>query len=304
MPDCEVTLVTGGTGTIGSHFLKMHQGNGVCVGHSEKRMKEFLQEKAQIPYHLCSIENRETVFNIFDKVRPKVVVHAAAIKHIDFAERNPTHAIETNVRGSLNVLAACRYFEVPIAVGVSTDKAAEPSSTYGYTKRLMEECFLEAGYAVCRFGNVAGSAGSVIPIWLRQKSEGKPLTITDPNMNRFMFTIEEAVELINKTIEECRDGKKSFILTKLMKFAKISELAKCISEKTEIVGIREGEKMDEVLFSADESERSTIDGDFAFIEERKTGQPKQSYTPSRAKKMRQAELEGLVKNVQTMIERR
>lgn len=265
-------LISGGTGTIGSAFVRHYKNmyDITVLGHSEKRLREFKTEFPDIPGMLCTIEDRASVFSAYDLVRPDVVVHAAAIKHIDFADRQPAIAASVNVTGSLNVLAASQCFHTPITVAVSTDKASSPKSAYGYTKLLMEKCFQEADgfstrFGVCRFGNVMGSAGSVIPIWRKQAAEGKPITITDERMKRFMFSVTEAVGLIQKAIDMCEAGDGGFVLTKLMKVVSILELAKCISPNVQVTGIRPGEQLDECLFNHDEAQRASIIGDFVRI---------------------------------------
>ena len=291
-------LVTGGTGTVGGAFIEKCKEQPFCVGHSEKRMREFLVEHS-VSYQLCAIENRESVFTVFEKVRPDIVVHAAAIKHVDFADKQPIRTSEVNVLGSLNVIAASQHFNVPITVAISTDKASNPLSVYGYTKLLMERCFIEANqenakFAVCRFGNVVGSAGSVIPIWKGQAAEGKPISITDERMNRFMFSVQSAVGLIKRAIQMCEEGDGGFVLTKMMKVVNVAELARCISTNMNVIGIRPGEQLEECLYNIEESSRAKITGDFVRIGQEVVREAVMDYTTETAERMTPEELDELI----------
>ena len=133
------------------------------------------------------------------------------MKHIDLMEQNPIAGCNVNVIGSLNVISASMKYDVPITVAVSTDKACSSASVYGDTKSLMEKCFMEANtdrnrFALTRFANVAHSNGSVLPFWLNLREKGLPLKLTDPKMNRLIFTQRDAAELIMKTIKYIVNG--------------------------------------------------------------------------------------------------
>ena len=292
-------LVTGGTGTIGSAFIERCEETPICMGHSEKRMREFLTTFPEIDHYLCPIENKEAAFSVFEKVQPDVVIHSAAIKHVDFAAKQPIRASEVNVLGSLNIIAASQHFEVPITVAISTDKASDPHSVYGYTKLLMEKCFVEANqgdarFAVCRFGNVVGSAGSVIPIWKSQAAKGEPISITDERMNRFMFSVDSAVGLIQKAVQMCKDGDGGFVLTKLMKVVNVADLAGCISSDVKVIGIRPGEQLEECLFNEEEARRSRVIGDFVRIGEEVVNELTQRHHTTTTEKMTPEELQELI----------
>lgn len=248
-------LITGGTGTVGSAFVERYRERYDCwvLGHSEKRLREFSDRFPDVPVRLCDIEDPGSMVAAVRWANPDAVIHAAAIKHVDYAEQWPIRASRVNVQGSVNVLAACCQHGTPIAVMISTDKAASPHSTYGYTKALAERCFLEDDRAVCRFGNVAGSAGSVIPRWIEQQQREEPLAVTSSAMARFFFTVTEAVELIDHAIQMCLQGDSQFVLTKQIKAVRILDLAHAISDKVNIVGCRSGERLGETLYSADEA---------------------------------------------------
>ena len=257
-------LITGGSGTVGSAFLRRYSGvyQFGIVSRNEKLQYEIKKDFPDVSLFLGSVEDRESLFRVFDAFHPDVVIHAAAMKHVDMAERQPIQTTRINVVGSLNVIDASIRFDVPITIAISTDKACEHQNIYGVSKFLMEQCFLEANskehkFAVCRFGNVAHSNGSVIPFWLKLKQEGKPLRLTCPEMNRLMFLPKEAAELIYRAIEECSiDG--GFILSKMMKTVNMLRLAKSISGDIEIVGSRPGEKIDEDLISDKELPYSEV----------------------------------------------
>jgi len=298
----KTVLITGGTGTIGKEFVRRTFGsyNFCILGHSENRLLEFNNEFPSVPSFICPIEDAESLFTIFGKVSPDIVIHAAAVKHVDLAEKQPIVATKTNVIGSLNVIAASKRFNVPVTIAISTDKASNPNSTYGYTKLMMEKCFLEEdsenSFAVCRFGNVAGSAGSVIPIWKDQSAKGVPINITDEKMKRFMFTAKEAVDLIKKAIEMCEAGDRGFILSKLMKSASIIDLARCISSKINIIGIRQGEKINESLLNEQESKRSAVVGQFVRVGKEIVSEHASAYTTENSERMSQEELMNLIKD--------
>ena len=129
---------------------------------------------------------------IFDKIRPNIVVHMAAMKHVNLVEENPIQGTKINVQGSLNVISASLRTDVPITVGLSTDKACSPKNVYGYSKSILEHCFIEANtdrnkFACTRFANVALTSDSVIPLWKTLIKQDKPLKLTDVKMTRLMF---------------------------------------------------------------------------------------------------------------------
>jgi FlaA1/EpsC-like NDP-sugar epimerase len=201
-------------------------------------------------------------------VKPDVVIHSAAMKHIDLMETNPIAGCHINVMGSLNVVEASIINDVPITIGVSTDKACLAESVYGASKYLMERVFMNSNndtnrFALTRFANVAHSNGSVLPFWLKLKEEGKPLKLTDPDMNRLIFTQKDAAQLIKRTINwtELRGG--GFVKSYKMKCVNMMDLAMFIADEEvpiDIVGKRPGEKTDEDLISKKEVDRTYLYG--------------------------------------------
>lgn len=251
-------LITGGSGTIGEAFIRKFydEYEFVVVSRNESMQHKIRMLYPRVACYMCDINDQCSYSRIVGDFKPNTVVHAAAIKHVDIAENQPMQTINVNVVGSMNVIEASIEHGVSKTIAISTDKACEHSNVYGMTKFLMERCFLEADsisqrFAVCRFGNVAHSNGSVLPFWKRLKDEGKPLRITDPRMNRLMFSQSDAAGLIRKGID-MMSLSGGFILSKKMKTVNMLRLAKAMSDNVEIVGIRPGEKIDEDLISEKE----------------------------------------------------
>jgi UDP-N-acetylglucosamine 4,6-dehydratase/5-epimerase len=264
-------LITGGTGTIGSSFIdKYPEHEYFNISRNEKLVTDLKRRNRNVKTFLGSVEDYNFVKSTFQKVKPDVVIHAAALKHVDLAEENPIQTVTVNVIGSLNIIRASSEERVPVTVAISTDKASAPENVYGYSKCLMERMFLDANtdetkFAVCRFANVANSNGSVIPYWKKLKSLDLPLKLTDPKMNRLIFSKDEAASLINKVIELCHAGSGGFIGSYKMKSVNMLELAKTLSSAIEIVGRRPGEKLDEDLVSVKEIPYTYVDGNFIQI---------------------------------------
>ena len=266
-------LITGGSGTVGRAFIAAFRNefDFSVVSRNEKMQHELKQSYREVECYLGAIDNREALFNIYDKVRPDIVIHAAAMKHVDLAEKDPNQTVRINVVGSLNVIDASVAFDVPVTVAISTDKACNHQNIYGMSKFMMERCFMHANagrnrFSACRFANVAHSNGSVIPLWLKMHAEGKPLRITDPSMNRMMFSQLDAAKLIRRAVSMTEDGDGAFILTRLMKNVNILDLAHAISDRVEVVGSRPGEKMNEDLVAVNELPFTKIlDDDYVRI---------------------------------------
>ena len=211
---------------------------------------------------LCNIREHDTLINLFEQVRPDVVFHAAALKHLTLLERFPNEAYNTNVLGTYNVLQAAALVGVKRFVNVSTDKAADPTSVLGYTKRIAERVTAATAsdspgtYLSVRFGNVLGSNGSVLHIFRAQVEAGGPITVTDPDVTRYFMTVSEAVELVIQAAAIGQDGEALVLdMGTPVKIADIARrLASQAPRKIQIVftGLREGEKRDEVLLGVDE----------------------------------------------------
>jgi len=298
-------LITGGSGTIGKAFIKRHnKGNEFfVVGRNERLQTELIREFPNVKNKIGSIEDKSFLFRIFDDFRPDVVVHAAAMKHVNLAETNPVQACQVNVMGSLNVIEASVRSNVPITISISTDKACAPENVYGYTKSLMESCFLDANtdtnkFAVCRFANVTHSNGSVLPFWLDLKSKGEPLKLTDPNMNRLMFSKNDSADLVMESIKLCNYGDGGFVLSKIMKSVNMLDLAKSISDDIVITGKRPGEKVNETLINKDEVPFTYVrDDGYIMIKKEKNeygNSIEHYYSSETAEKMNEKEIEILI----------
>ena len=252
-------LITGGSGTVGSSFIEQYydQYEFYNISRNEMQISKLGQNFPKVKSFVADICDLDSMINIFEQVKPDIVIHAAAMKHINLAEENPTKAVEINVVGSLNIIKASVRAEVPLTVGISTDKACNPDSVYGYSKRMMETMFMQyhndkTKFVCTRFANVANSNGSVIPFWLSEADKGNALKLTDPGMNRLMFSKKESAELIKYAIKASQYNF-PFVLCKKMKNVNLLELAKLLSNKeVEIIGKRPGEKLNETLISEKE----------------------------------------------------
>lgn len=265
-------LITGGSGTIGAAFIKEFYRKYQFISYSRNEKKQVALKRTfqDVELYLGSVEDKHALINTFIKVSPDIVIHTAALKHIDTGEKQPAQTVKVNVLGSLNVIEASRIADVPITIGISTAKASGSNSVYGYTKMLMERLFLEANdqrnrFGCCRFGNVAGSHGSVVPLWLNLTQMNQPLTLTDPNMNRFMFSPKDAAYLIQDALDRIQSYSTGCIITKKIKSINMLELAKCISTKWHIVGKRPGENLDETLISSEELSYTYIEDEHIII---------------------------------------
>ena len=295
-------LITGGTGTVGKALIAQNDNEYISISRNEENIAKLRREYPDVKCYVGNIEDEGLLLRVFKEVKPDVVVHAAAMKHIDLMETNPIAGCNVNVMGSLNVVQASLINDVPITIGVSTDKACMAESVYGASKYLMERVFMntntdENRFALTRFANVAHSAGSVLPFWMKLKEEGKPLKLTDPNMNRLIFTKEDAASLINRTIDFTRENGGGFVKSYKMKCVNMLDLAKVISDDIEIVGKRPGEKTDEDLISEREIARTFVYGDDIHIRmDENEGDNKldRPYNSASAEKMTEEEMRELV----------
>ena len=299
-------LITGGSGTIGRAFIRNYYNDFISfysLSRNENAQVELARDYPKIPLQfLGNIEDKLTVYRAFEEIKPDIVIHAAAVKHINLAEEQPIHTCNVNIIGSINVIEAAIRTDVPTVVAISTDKACSSASVYGDTKSLMEKCFLEANtnrnrFSVCRFANVAHSNGAVLPFWLEMKSQGKQITLTDPKMNRLMFTQTDAARLIHRTIKYTEKNGGGFVSSYKMKCVNMLDLAKVISEDIAIVGKRPGEKTDEDLIAEHELPYTYVRGNDIHIRmEKNEGDNKLDvpYNSKSAEKMTSKEIKELV----------
>lgn len=277
----ETVFITGAGGSIGSEIsrqiARFNPGKMVLLGHGENSIfdieQELRSEHPGIDYitEILDIKDREKVFLIFNRYKPGVVFHAAAHKHVPLMERNPEEALKNNIVGTQNLAEAADEVKVKTFVSISTDKAVNPTSVMGATKRTAEmliqslDLRSQTKFVAVRFGNVLGSRGSVIPTFKRQIAQGGPVTVTHPDMVRYFMTIPEAAQLVIQAGAMGRGGE-IFILD-MGKPVKIVDLAKDLIRlsgfepdvdiKIQFTGIRPGEKLYEELLTAEEGVTST-----------------------------------------------
>ncbi|MGI6120532.1 MAG: polysaccharide biosynthesis protein [Desulfosporosinus sp.] len=277
----ETIFITGAGGSIGSEICrqvaKFNPGKLVLIGHGENSIfmieQELRDEHPEVEYstEILDIKDRQKVDLIFERYKPGVVFHAAAHKHVPLMERNPEEALKNNVIGSQNLAEAADKTRVKTFVSISTDKAVNPTSIMGASKRTVELLIQsldrrsQTKFVAVRFGNVLGSNGSVIPTFKRQIAKGGPVTVTHPDMVRYFMTIPEAAQLVIQAGAMAKGGE-IFILD-MGKPVKIVELAKDLIRlsgyepdvdiKIKFTGIRPGEKLYEELLTAEEGITST-----------------------------------------------
>ena len=257
-------LITGGTGSFGSTFvkylLKYTSPKQIMIFSRDEMkqwmLKEELKKYNKINYIIGDVRDAERTHNVFRGV--DYVVHAAATKIVPTAERNPEECIKTNVLGGMNVINASIANKVKKVVALSTDKASSPINLYGASKLCSDKLFtsqvnnnLNTTFSVVRYGNVLGSRGSIIPFFLSLKNKSE-LPITHPEMTRFFLTLEDAVEFVSFAFQNMTGGE---IFVKKLNAIKITTLARLINPlaRHKIVGIREGEKIHEQMIGVDDS---------------------------------------------------
>jgi len=265
-------LVTGAGGSIGSELCKQ------IYRFAPERL--FMLDRDESALHgvqlaiegralldspdllLCDLRDRRAVQEIFTRTRPDVVFHAAALKHLSLLERYPAEAVKTNVWATLDLLEITASAGVKQFVNISTDKAADPCSVLGYTKRITERLTSHFGstaqgtYLSVRFGNVLGSRGSMLTVFQSQIEKGGPLTVTDPHVTRFFMTVEEAVQLVIQAGAIGQNGEALVLdMGKPVVIAEVARLMAARSDRRiaiEYTGLRPGEKLHEVLLAHDE----------------------------------------------------
>ncbi len=271
-------LITGGAGTVGQSFIQHFRSEFAFynISRNESNIQELKKRYPEVESFVADIQDLDGLTRVFNKIKPDIVIHAAALKHVNFAELNPSCTVEVNIMGSLNVAKASLRTGVPIVVGISTDKACQPENIYGYSKKILEQTFLEhysehSRFVCTRFANVAASSGSVIPIWIDSARRGETLKLTDSRMNRLMFTSADAAALIRQSIHFAELSAQPFIMSSVMKSVGMLDLANLISRdfgdgsKPEIMGLRPGEKLNETLVSQKEVPNAYYTDDKRYI---------------------------------------
>ncbi len=275
-------LITGGTGSFGKKFLEMifanYKPNKVIIysrdEFKQSVMKSEYKDKvdmSRVRFFIGDVRDKERLYRAFEGV--DYVIHAAAMKQVPTCEYNPFEAIKTNIHGAQNVIDAALDKGVKKVVALSTDKAVNPINLYGGTKLVSDKLFIAANaysglkdtkFSIVRYGNVAGSRGSVIPIFRELIEKGETeLPITDTRMTRFWITLEQGVELVFKALSESKGGET--YISKIPSFY-ITDLVNAMlpGAKIKEIGIREGEKLHEVMVTKDDS-RLTYEYDQHYI---------------------------------------
>lgn len=270
--------VTGAGGYIGSALTKALASESpdslVLLDSSERNLFEIQRHIEAAHPILGSVEDAALLDEVFERFRPDIVFHAAAFKHVALLEQNACAAIQNNALGSYTLTRAALRHGVSRLVLVSTDKAVRPRGVMGVSKRIAELLTVSLSCASCRInavrlGNVVGSIGSVVPLFLEQIRKSQPLTVTDPKASRYFLSTKEAVAAILAAGAANCEGR--ILLPKLGTPISILELAKSLAENAPIrfIGLRPGEKVTEDLIGDGETEVGTMDGSLTILETQK-----------------------------------
>jgi len=273
----KVILITGGTGSFGKKFTKIlleEKKPKKTIIFSRDELKQHEMRVAgfthpSLRYFIGDVRDRDRLLRAMNGV--DVVVHAAALKQVPACEYNPMEAIKTNIIGTSNVVEAALDAGVQKVLALSTDKAVNPINLYGATKLAAEKLVIQSNayaggratrYSCVRYGNVVGSRGSVVPLFLKQRASGK-VTVTDERMTRFWLSLEQGVYFVINCIEQMEGGE---VFVPKIPSTKVVDLARSIAPQAqvEIIGIRPGEKLHEVLISEDEA-RNTVELEHMFV---------------------------------------
>jgi UDP-N-acetylglucosamine 4,6-dehydratase/5-epimerase len=273
----QVILVTGGTGSFGKKFVEIAQRDLsprkiIIFSRDELKQHEMRAagfDQPNLRYFIGDVRDRERLTRAMHGV--DIVVHAAALKQVPACEYNPMEAVKTNIMGTSNVVEAALDAGVKKVLALSTDKAVNPVNLYGATKLAAEKLTVQSNayaagsatrYSCVRYGNVVGSRGSVVPVFLSQREQGK-VTITDDRMTRFWLSLEQGVRFVIGCIEQMRGGE---VFVPKIPSMKVIDLARAIAPEAavSVIGIRPGEKLHEVLISEDEA-RNTVEREAMFI---------------------------------------
>lgn len=275
--DGKTILITGGTGSFGRSFLAtlLREDNPRSIRiYSRGEMLQYETEKIfpddRIRFFIGDVRDEERLSRAMNGV--DIVVHAAALKQVPACEYNPIEAVKTNINGSINIINAALDNNVDRVIALSTDKAVHPVNLYGSTKMVAEKLFVQGNsyrgfdrntlFSCVRYGNVVGSRGSVVPLFHEQKKTGR-LTITDERMTRFWLTLEEGVAFVRMCLPIMNGGE---IFVPKIPSMKMSVLAHAMAPDAniDIIGIRPGEKLHEILLTEDEA-RHTKEYDTYYV---------------------------------------
>ena len=280
MLDGKKVLITGGTGSLGTALTRRLLTTNVdtirIFSRDELKQVEMSSKfnEKRLRFLIGDVRDKERLMHALEDI--DIVIHAAALKHVPVIEYNPFEAVKTNVNGSQNLIEACLKNNVEKVIAIGTDKAVAPLNTYGTTKLLMERLFVSANYykgahktifTCVRYGNVLGSRGSIVPLFIKQIKNNQNVTVTDPTMTRFNITMDKALDLILRAIE---NGKGGEIFIPKLKAYKVGDIKDAIIQlfnkntETEIIKVRPGEKYHESLISENEI-RNSFETDMDYI---------------------------------------
>ena len=271
----KTVLITGGTGSFGKKFtlkaLELGVKKIIVFSRDELKQYEMKQEfkDERIRFFIGDVRDKDRLYRAFDGV--DIVIHAAAMKHVDACEYNPFEAIKTNIHGAQNIIEAAIDRGVEKVIALSTDKACSPVNLYGATKLASDKLFVAANayvgekktkFSVVRYGNVVGSRGSVVPFFKKIKYTGR-VPITDERMTRFWITLDQGVQFVLDNLERMYGGE---IFVPKIPSMNIMDLAQAIAPNCEIelVGIRPGEKLHEAMIMEDDA-RHTVEFDTYYV---------------------------------------
>lgn len=272
-------LLTGGTGSFGKKFteivLEEHHPKVIRIFSrgelKQQNMREQFNDNEKLRFFIGDVRDKDRLYRAMNGV--DIVVHAAALKQVPTCEYNPIEAVRTNIDGAANVIDAAIDNGVEKVMAISTDKAVHPVNLYGATKLVAEKLFTQANayagerkteFSCVRYGNVIGSRGSIVPLFLEQKKNGR-ITITDERMTRFWITLEQGVCFVIECIERMKGGE---VFVPKIPSMKVIDLADTIAPeaKKEIIGIRPGEKINEILLTEEEARHAKEFDSFFGIE--------------------------------------
>lgn len=270
-------LVTGGTGSFGRKFIRKILQSDVkkviVFSRDELKQYEMAQEfnDSRLRFFIGDVRDKDRLYRAFDGV--DIVIHAAAMKHVEACEYNPFEAVKTNINGAQNIIEAAIDRGVEKVIALSTDKACSPINLYGATKLASDKLFVAANsyvgdkktrFSVVRYGNVVGSRGSVVPFFQKVKESGI-IPITDERMTRFWITLEQGVQFVLEGLMNMNGGE---IFVPKIPSMKVIDLAKAIAPECQIkiVGIRAGEKLHEAMITEDDARRTVEFKDYYVIQ--------------------------------------
>jgi len=272
-------LVTGGTGSFGKKFteivLKEHSPKVVRIFSrgelKQQKMRQQFNNDEKLRFFIGDVRDKDRLHRAMNGV--DIVINAAALKQVPACEYNPIEAVRTNIDGVVNVIDAAIDNEVEKVITISTDKAVHPVNLYGATKLVAEKLFIQANayagerktkFSCVRYGNVIGSRGSIVPLFLEQRKNGR-ITITDERMTRFWITLEQGVRFVIDCIGRMKGGE---VFIPKIPSMKVIDLADTIAPeaKKEIIGIRPGEKINEILLTEEEARHAKEFDNFFVVE--------------------------------------